>query len=822
MNDRATLTLVLVALVLACGTIFFERDVSTTNPPSEDQFDVFRGLKTENVERIVLVTGDRSVILRRGDTRWMFQRPLSDDYEVQWEADPDTVNRLVDALVALEQADRPIEGGDGIVWRDYGLQDSSDWIEVIYGSERGAVTAKLHLGKPAGPDATGRIFVRLNEDNRVQIVENTLGQFIALVRDGGIEFRSRNLFPRSDLHRAESVTLVRPSFSALVERASKTDGLWQARWTGAKRDEQKYARARSDFVGKLAADMQKLRVESFVADTASAEDLKRYGLLEPQANVILALPQASGGILGMFSGPQSADLRIGKAVDGDESLVYAVAQRIPAIFTMKRAFLDSLPEDPSEALPSKKLADVRSDEVTKIKLRHAGTTLRASLVDFNWKVSEPIEIDGDGPTINALLTAVTTTPYESIEWHANPAPKELGLRTPQTILTLYTKRDGSDALASQRIEFGKTFEREVPAAKEGDKPEKKRFVYARRAGDVAVRVYPLDKLDNAIADPMAFYKRRICQVNSFDATHVTLTRPDGVYTFEKRENDWYATSPFSLKADEGNLGGLLGELSWLAGEKVVAASPDALPTFGLDKPDYRVEVTVKPEAPAPAKTDDESEKDDAKKEPPKPTTHVLLVSKKADGDTVTWYGHAPGSPLIVTLAAGFGEKLDGELATTVVFPAAFQAREAVFERGDAITRLTRDADGAKFTFATTEDGPLSAADPDAARARFDALAGLRVDGRYVAHDAKDMAPYGFAEPWGTATVTDRDTRKTTLEVGGVADEEKHGKNRRYARIAGTTGVFLVTDEALAKAFADAASLEPKPEDATGDAPPPQK
>lgn len=813
MNDRATLTLVLVALALACGTIFFERDVSTVNPPSEDQYDVFRGLKTENVERIVLVTGDRSVILRRGDTRWMFQRPLTDDYEIQWEANPDTVNRLVDALVALEQADRAIEGGDAIDWRDYGLQKSTDRIEVIYGSERGTVTAKLHVGKSAGPDAAGRVFVRLNDEDRVQIVEDTLGQFLALVRDGGIEFRSKNVFPRSDLDRSEGIVLVRPTFTARVGRASETDGLWQATWEAKEGDERKYARAQADFVGKLAGRMQGLRVESFVADTADQEDLRRYGLLDPQAHVILQLPQATGGILAMFSGPPSADIRIGKAVEDDETLVYAVAQRIPAIFTMKRAFLDSLPKDPLEALPSKKLAEIRSNDVTKIKLTHQGQTLRASLVDFNWKVDAPIEIDGDGPTFNALLTAATTAPYESIEWHANPAPKELGLRTPQTVLTLYTKREGRETLASQRIEFGKTFEREVPAAKEGDAPEKKTFIYARRAGDVAVRVYPLEKFESAVAGPMTFYKRRISHLNSFDATHLEITRPDGTYAFERRENEWHATSPFSLKADEGNVGGIVGEMSWLAGEKVVAAGPEALPTFGLDKPDYRIQVTVKAQEPSTATVDGVKPKPADDQEPPKPTTHVLLVSKKRDGDAVTWYGHAPDSPLIVTLAPGFAEKLDGEFATTVIFPAAFQAREAVLERGETITRLTRDADGAKYEVAATRDGPLSAADADAARAVFDALAALRVDGRYVAHDAKDMAPFGFAEPWGRATVSDRDQRTTTLEVGGVADEAAHGKGRRYARIAGTTGVFVVADESLAKAFPDAASLAPKADDA---------
>jgi hypothetical protein len=859
MNDRTTLILVIIAAALALLVIFLEHDVSTVPFQSPERFRVLRGLKQENVERIsLLARGGTTIHLRRASDRWFFKRPLgTEGYAVEWEADAQAVNRLVDALVDLREAAPAIEGGTGSPLDDTGLNDPEEQerIEVMMSTENGSrLTRKLYLGNPV-PDQKDLMYVKLENDDAVLKVENTLGQMMKLAREGGVAFRSKNVFPRNDLVETDEVYLETASFAARFEKVGAK--IWQVSWkemsAGSGRKSHT-ARGSGDTIKDLAEAMQKLQVERFVADTTARGEFQKYGLLTPRVRITLTLSEQSSGLMALFAGSSTADLRIGKEVENAPDQVYAMANRLPMVFTMKKAFLDKLPKKALD-LPARRLVTFESSKVTSLDLTNAHGTLRAKKKDYEWTLTEPMKIDGDHSRLNALIDALTTTDCEDVEFEGAQGLRAFGLVSPSVVAKVrfeYESPSGKKRSIPETIQFGKVFEKKVgkktedkkdasedkDEKKEGEKTEEvKKFIYARRVGDVAVRVMEFDKFKEFQATPLSFFKKRVMEFNSWDAKRFTLTRPDGKYEFKKEDQDWLMITPASLKADAGNVGGLVSSMAWLNADTIVAGNDTNLAAFGLDKPTYRLEAVVKVVEEKKDEAADKSEKADDKddkkgkdeagakkkdhaassdekkdekkpegdeagdgkdeKKPEKTETYELTIAVKKEGDKDVYYAHGTGSPLVFTVEKSFVDKLEAEVADTDIFPFQWSLRQGVVESEGRVVRLTRDADGKAFKVSADKEGELQDAEAEPARKFFEKLGGTKVQKKYLTYEAKDLAPFGLDKNlYAVISSVDKEEKTATLEVGKLADKAKHGEGLRYARRAGRTAVFLVKQEDL--------------------------
>jgi len=849
MNDRTTLILVIIAAALALLVIFLEHDVSTVPFQSPERFRVLRGLKQENVERIsLLARGGTTIVLRRASDRWFFKRPLgTEGYAVEWEADPLAVDRLVDALVGLREAAPAIQSGTGSPLDDYGLNnpDEQERIEVTMSTENGTrLTRKLLLGNPV-PGQKDLMYVRLENDDSVLVVENTLGQMMKLAREGGVAFRSKNVFPRNDLVETDEVYVETASFAARFDKVAAK--IWQVRWEETSADpgrKRRAARASEDTIKDLAEAMQKLKVERFVADTTARGEFQKYGLLAPRVRITLTLSEQSSGLTALFASSTTADLRIGKEVESAPDQVYAMAGRLPMVFTMKKSFLDKLPKKTRD-LPARRLVTFESSKVTSLEVTNAHGTLRAKKKDYEWKLTEPMEIDGDHSRLNALIDALTTTDCEDVVFEGEQGLRAFGLVSPSVVAKVqfeYQTPSGKKRTMPEAIQFGKVFEKKVvkktedkkkgSSTEDEKKEEVKKFIYARRVGDVAVRVMEFDKFKELQATPLSFFKKRVMEFNSWDAKRFTLERPGGKYEFKKEDQDWLMITPTSLKADAGNVGGLVSSMAWLNADSIVAGNDSNLAAFGLDKPTYRLEAVVKVVEEKKDDADDQGKKADDKKDengakkkdaaassdekkdekkpegdkagggkdekkPEKTDTYVLTVAVKKEGEKDVYYAHGSGNPLVFTVEKSFVDKLEAELANTDIFPFQWSLREGVVESEGRVVRLTRDAEGKEFKVSASKKGELQAAETEPARKFFETLGGTKVQDKYITYEAKDLAPFGLdKDPYAVISSMDKEEKTATLEVGKLADKAKYGEGLRYARRAGRTAVFLVKQEDL--------------------------
>ncbi|HHW00702.1 MAG TPA: DUF4340 domain-containing protein [Clostridiaceae bacterium] len=73
---------------------------------------------------------------------------------------------------------------------------------------------------------------------------------------------------------------------------------------------------------------------------------------------------------------------------------------------------------------------------------------------------------------------------------------------------------------------------------------------------------------------------------------MTVETPEGVFEFEKKDEEWTVVSPAGLKADKNEISSIASNIYSLSADKLVEENPADLSIYGLDKP---VVVTVKTE-----------------------------------------------------------------------------------------------------------------------------------------------------------------------------------------------------------------------------------
>jgi hypothetical protein len=103
----------------------------------------------------------------------------------------------------------------------------------------------------------------------------------------------------------------------------------------------------------------------------------------------------------------------------------------------------------------------------------------------------------------------------------------------------------------------------------------------------------LDKsaFDNLNKGPADLHSRAMLGFDPARASRASVQGPNGVFTIEKRGNDWWLTRPTAIRADQAKAQSLLSALSGTA-LKFIEDHPTDLRKYGLDRPALTATVVV--------------------------------------------------------------------------------------------------------------------------------------------------------------------------------------------------------------------------------------
>ncbi|MBI4865861.1 MAG: DUF4340 domain-containing protein [Candidatus Wallbacteria bacterium] len=255
--------------------------------------------------------------------------------------------------------------------------------------------------------------------------------------------------------------------------------------------------------------------------------------------------------------------------------------------------------------------------------------------DGNWTIEEPFKAPGDSQAIGDLANDLGRLRAEEFTAETTANLKPYGLDNPEMTAKLVMREDG----ATKVVLFGKR--------KETDSSR----LYAKRETDP--NVYLIDAtLVKALGNkPDEFRDKSVLRTGDRDIASVTVEKGGEKVTAVKDTSGRWSYQASRVTSDPGSAGTrLLDKLKELKAARFVTGADFKPADFGLEKPEYRVELSL---AARPATTTTTGAKAE-----PETAKLAILVGKTVEGGR---YVRPEGQDVAMVTKEEFAPELDGFL-----------------------------------------------------------------------------------------------------------------------------------------------------------------
>jgi hypothetical protein len=389
-NPRATLTLLLVT-VLVVGALFYLRLHTSTTREATEAERYAAVFDAEQIDGIDLVRGSETVSLRRDNGSWRLVSPVAD------RADPEAVDRLLMTARFLKVRDRQIDP-DSAALAEAGLTSPRLRLEL-----RGRRPVRIDLGGPTAlPE---EIFARVDSAPVLLRVPDTLATLATAptksFRDPRLTGLTADDIEKFTVRRADGeMTLRFERGRWLLEKPVATE-------------------ADSQVVRSFLELILGVRVEGFAATEPEAA-----GLLPGQSAVISLTPTGGG---------QDLDIEVLRRSTGDDETLFARFAPRGGTLQVDTQALALFKVSP-EALRDRSLGRVEPDAVDRITIESDGQTLRLVRDGDGWA-------DGDSGAPHAAADiAELIEAYNQVRiasFLPGSDPEEAGLERPAAAVTFH-------------------------------------------------------------------------------------------------------------------------------------------------------------------------------------------------------------------------------------------------------------------------------------------------------------------------------------------------------------------------------------------------
>jgi hypothetical protein len=413
MRGLASTIALIVVLGGLCAYIYFvtwKKTPESANP----QEKVFAGLETDKVDEIK-VTSDKGDVttLKKTNGAWQMVAPVTAA------ADESEASAIASGLAGLSVVRVVDENPTDL--KDYGL--AMPRFEVDYKLAGASAYQRVLVGdkSPTGSD----LFAKRNEDKRVFLIpstqENTFNKSTFDLRDKVVLKFEREKVDGIDVT-ADGKTL----------QLAKDNSDWKLTQP---------LQARADFgaVEGLIGRLQTTNMKSIVAENATPEEVKKYGLDKPSATVELKM------------GSAHATFAVGGKAENNT--VYARDLSKPAIVTIDSMVVDDLKKGANE-YRRKDVFDFRPYNATRLEITRGTQTVTFEKVKGEgkdavdkWRRAAPSPADADKDKMESLLSRLSNMRATSFV----DSTAKTGLDMPAMVVS--AKYD--DGKKDERITFGK-------------------------------------------------------------------------------------------------------------------------------------------------------------------------------------------------------------------------------------------------------------------------------------------------------------------------------------------------------------------------------
>jgi hypothetical protein len=390
-----------------------------------------------------------------------------------------------------------------------------------------------------------------------------LGLYLALVevpdaeKKDAEETRSRQVL-HFKVEEVEGFDLIKPSGTIKIQRNPKS-----SRWNIT----EPLAIAGEDgIINQLLLTLEEARITRVVDE--EPQNLADFGLKDPSLKIALRFKTGA---------PQTLLVGDSSPLGHDTYLKLADEKRV-LLSLLEKNQLDSSLSD----LRSKTLLDFVARDVTSVDLRFNKETQRFVKTGDEWKLTAPVNAQGDADEISNFLNSILT---ERIETFVSETPEEiipLGLDPPRIVLNIQAEK----AKQSWTLKIGKSYDDHSYYAQRG-KPEN--IVTVAESLVETLSRNPFSFMEKSL---MTFKDEDVTGIESRDGKEtvrvVRDSSKDGTWKFESPVGE---TKPETGAVDFATVNTLLLDLQEARIQRF--APSNNLKLFGLDTPQKELTVFKK-------------------------------------------------------------------------------------------------------------------------------------------------------------------------------------------------------------------------------------
>lgn len=407
----------------------------------------------------------------------------------------------------------------------------------------------------------------------------------------------------------------------------------------------------------------------------------------------------------------------------------------------------------SKPIRDNPLLEFDPKEVAQVGLKTTKSPDEITLVkkDDQWRMTKPLDTAAESSAVEALLNSTKEILQSGGDFPLKESKlKEYGLDKPKVVLTV-------------QLKGGRT-----PRLELGEKTPGSLNVYAKRPGGKRIYLIAGSVFDAADKSTDDLRDKTAIHLDRDNVTGFTLAYEDKKFEIAKEtDTQWTMKSPRKAAADAVSIDGYLNTVKGLKATRFITEKMDQAATYGLDKPQLRVEFVQK------------------RKE-----NVSLLIGAKSKEDPVAVYAKTSSDPQVYLLSDAVLNQLKKDLNE-------FRSKNVMTAESDKVSRLQvasangdveveRSGSGATATWKIQKpkDFPADKVKVDAI---VNALTGMKAT-EFIDQPKPD-AEYGFDKPQSKLTVWLEGGKSPyrTLLLG----KKVKNPDARYVKIAGEPPVYKV-------------------------------
>ncbi len=399
MKFKKTIILFIVFAALLAFVLLFEE---FKGKKGEDEEDKLVALSSDDVQKITLKREDEIISFEKSQDEeakeWIITEPLeakADKYEVDRLAENFSdlrIERVVEETP--EDVDKyEIPKKEISLW----FKDREQPVKILIGAEN---------------PLDNTIFARREDETRVVLIPSHLK---STLEKSLFEFRQKEIF-RFETDDVKSIAL----------RAKETQ------WEAERKEEEWYfnkpvqALAKETKITGILNSLSGLKAKEFVSEEKSKEEVKKFGLEQPDYEITLTLP-VENQELTFFLHKQ-------------EDTLYATSSLSSKIIEAEDTLLSELEEEIRE-LREKEVANFYSWEVNRLHFKWG--ELNWELLkdeEDNWQFETPVQEEADKSKVQTFIRKIES--LEAEEFIDPPFDlKDYGLDNPQAEVKIWVEKD---------------------------------------------------------------------------------------------------------------------------------------------------------------------------------------------------------------------------------------------------------------------------------------------------------------------------------------------------------------------------------------------